>query len=66
MSTWVHWIYSTIWGVVFWVLMDPSLAGLELAIAGSAFFFLVWGAALVGLPTAQHTKVLGSPPSRLE
>ncbi|MBA3582975.1 MAG: hypothetical protein H0W36_00325 [Gemmatimonadetes bacterium] len=50
LSTWVHWIYSTIWGVVFWFLMDPSLAGLELAIAGSAFFFLVWGAALVGLP----------------
>ena len=50
LSTWVHWIYSTLWGLVFWVLMDPGLAGLDLAIAGPVFFVLVWGAALVSLP----------------
>jgi hypothetical protein len=50
LSTWVHWIYSTIWGIVFWMLMDPDLGGLELTIAGPAFFFLVWGVALAGLP----------------
>jgi uncharacterized membrane protein YagU involved in acid resistance len=50
LSTWVHWIYSTIWGVVFWVLMDPELLGLALLPAGVLFFVLVWGSALVGLP----------------
>ena len=50
MSTWVHWIYSTAWGVVFWALMDPSLGGLDLAAAGAVFFVLVWGGALLGLP----------------
>jgi uncharacterized membrane protein YagU involved in acid resistance len=50
MSTWVHWIYSTAWGAVFWALLDPALAGLDLAAAGSVFFLLVWGGALVGLP----------------
>ncbi|HET6639038.1 MAG TPA: hypothetical protein VFH82_09690, partial [Gemmatimonadota bacterium] len=34
MSTWVHWIYSTAWGVVFWVLVDPELGGLGPAPAG--------------------------------
>ena len=50
LSTWVHWIYSTLWGIVFWMLMDPDLLGLELAIAGPVFFLLVWGVALAGLP----------------
>lgn len=50
LSTWVHWIYSTIWGSVFWLLMDPDLGGLGLFAAGPAFFALVWGMALLGLP----------------
>lgn len=50
MSTWVHWIYSTVWGFVFWVLVDPGLGGLGPAAAGPVFFLLVWGAALMGLP----------------
>jgi hypothetical protein len=50
LSTWVHWIYSTIWGVVFWALVDPGLGGFGLAMAGPLFFALVWGAALAGLP----------------
>jgi hypothetical protein len=50
LSTWVHWIYSTAWGLVFWALLDPALGGLDLAAAGSLFFLLVWGGALVGLP----------------
>ena len=50
MSTWVHWIYSTVWGVVFWALVDPGLGGLGLDTAGPAFFLLVWGSALVGMP----------------
>ena len=50
LSTWVHWIYSTIWGAVFWLLADPGLVGLDLIAAAPAFFALVWGMALVGLP----------------
>jgi uncharacterized membrane protein YagU involved in acid resistance len=50
LSTWVHWIYSTLWGVAFWLLMDPDLGGLELGVAGPLFLLLVWGGALVGLP----------------
>ena len=50
LGTWVHWTYGTAWGVIFWALMDPELAGLDLAAAGPVFFVLVWGAALAGLP----------------
>lgn len=50
LSTWVHWIYSTIWGAVFWFLLDPDLIGLRLIPAGGLFFALVWGMALLGLP----------------
>ena len=50
LSTWVHWIYSTIWGSVFWLLMDPDLGGFGLIASGPAFFALVWGMALLGLP----------------
>ena len=46
LSTWVHWIYSTIWGVVLWLLVDPELGGLRLATAAPVFFALVWGIAL--------------------
>jgi len=55
LSTWVHWIYSTIWGVALWALLDPDLGGLGLASGGVAFFALVWGAALVGLPATGLT-----------
>jgi uncharacterized membrane protein YagU involved in acid resistance len=55
LSTWVHWIYSTIWGVVLWALLDSDLGGLGLAAGGLAFFALVWGAALVGLPATGLT-----------
>jgi uncharacterized membrane protein YagU involved in acid resistance len=51
LSTWVHWIYSAIWGIVFWTLMDPDLGGMQLAAAGPVFFLIVWGVALLGLPT---------------
>ncbi|CAN5318093.1 hypothetical protein BH18GEM1_BH18GEM1_21290 [soil metagenome] len=50
LGTWVHWAYSTIWGVVFWLLVDPEIGALGLDLAGPAFFLLVWGGALVGLP----------------
>lgn len=50
LGTWVHWIYSTVWGVVLWVLVDPGLGGLGLALAGPLFFVIVWGIALIGLP----------------
>lgn len=50
LGTWVHWTYSTLWGVVFWVLVDPEFGGLAPALAGPLFFLLVWGLALVGLP----------------
>ena len=50
LSTWVHWLYSSLWGLVFWILMDPSLAGLDLQVAGPVFFLLVWGVALLMLP----------------
>jgi len=50
LSTWVHWIYSTMWGVVLWLLVDPELGGLRLATAAPVFFALVWGMALLGLP----------------
>jgi hypothetical protein len=55
LSTWVHWIYGTLWGGAFWALVDPELGGLGLGIAGPVFFALVWGAALVGLPTIALT-----------
>jgi uncharacterized membrane protein YagU involved in acid resistance len=50
LSTWVHWIYSTMWGLVFWALVDPDLGGFSLATSGLVFFVVVWGVALVGLP----------------
>jgi uncharacterized membrane protein YagU involved in acid resistance len=50
LSTWVHWIYSTIWGLVFWVLVDPDLGGFSLATSGLVFFVVVWGVASMGLP----------------
>jgi uncharacterized membrane protein YagU involved in acid resistance len=55
LSTWVHWTYSTMWGVALWALLDPDLGGVGLAAGGVAFFALVWGAALVGLPAAGLT-----------
>ena len=50
LATWVHWIYSTIWGVVFWALMDPELVGFDLGLALPVFFGLLWVVALFGLP----------------
>ena len=50
LSTWVHWVYSALWGFVLWILMDPALAGLDLRVAGPVFFLLVWGVALLMLP----------------
>ncbi|MDP8956434.1 MAG: DUF1440 domain-containing protein [Actinomycetota bacterium] len=48
LSTWTHWVYGTAWGVVFWLLID--VAGLPLAVAGIAFFFIVWVTEQVQLP----------------
>ena len=48
LATWTHWVYGTLWGVVFWVLIDP--VGLSLGIAGVLFFLIVWGAEQIHLP----------------
>jgi hypothetical protein len=48
LSTWVHWVYGALWGLVFWVLIEP--AGLPLAAAAAVFFLIVWGAEQVHLP----------------
>jgi hypothetical protein len=48
LSTWTHWVFGTLWGFVFWALIDPI--GLPLAGAGVIFFLLVWGAQQVQLP----------------
>lgn len=50
LSTWVHWVYSSLWGIVFWMLLDPRMGGLDLWLAGLLFFALVWGTALLMLP----------------
>ena len=55
LGTWVHWVYSTLWGIVLWLLMDPALGGLAPWVAGPVFFLLVWGFALVGLPSTGLT-----------
>lgn len=55
LGTAVHWIYGTLWGFAFWALMDPGLGGLDLAVAGPAYFLLVWGVALAGLPATGLT-----------
>lgn len=36
LSTWTHWGYGALWGVVFWALIGP--AGLPLGAAGALFF----------------------------
>jgi hypothetical protein len=48
LATWVHWVYGALWGVAFWVLIDPL--GLPLAVTGVVFFLVVWGAEQVHLP----------------
>jgi hypothetical protein len=48
LSYWTHWLYGAAWGVVFWLLVD--MAGLGLAAAGIAFFFIVWLTEQVELP----------------
>lgn len=48
LSTWTHWVYGAGWGVVFWLLVD--VAGLPLALAGIAFFSVVWLTEQIQLP----------------
>jgi hypothetical protein len=48
LATWTHWVYGTLWGIGFWVLVDPF--GLPLVVAGVVFLLLVWGAEQVHLP----------------
>lgn len=48
LATWTHWVYGTLWGFVFWALVDP--AGLPLALAALVFFLIVWGAEQIHLP----------------
>lgn len=48
LSTWSHWLYGAAWGVAFWVL--AVVIGLPIAVAGVAFFFVVWLTEQVELP----------------
>jgi hypothetical protein len=48
LSTWTHWGYGAVWGVVFWVLLDPL--GLPVAAAGVLLFFIVWLMEQIELP----------------
>lgn len=48
LATWTHWIYGGLWGIAFWVLIDPL--GLPLAAAGVAFFLIVWIGEQIQLP----------------
>ncbi|MBI4260410.1 MAG: hypothetical protein HY658_07575 [Actinobacteria bacterium] len=48
LAYWTHWVYGTLWGVLFWALVDP--AGLPLGLAGVVFFLAVWGAEQIHLP----------------
>lgn len=57
LSHWTHWLYGTSWGIVFWLLVDP--AGLNTAVAGVIYFFIVWIAEQIHLPLLG----LGIPPS---
>jgi uncharacterized membrane protein YagU involved in acid resistance len=43
-----HWVYGTVWGLAFWLLVD--VAGLSLTAVGPLFFLIVWGTAQVQLP----------------
>jgi hypothetical protein len=49
-ATWVHWLYGTAWGAVFWMLVDERFAGLSLPAAGALLFVIVWGAAQIVQP----------------
>lgn len=55
-ATWMHWLYGTAWGVVFWLLADEAYAGLSLPVAGLAFWIIVWGAAQIVLPLLKVAK----------
>lgn len=55
-STWMHWLYGTAWGVVFWLLIDEQFAGLSLPIAGALFLVIVWGAAQIVQPALGVAK----------
>lgn len=55
-STWVHWLYGTAWGLVFWLLADPAIGGLPLAAAGAVFFGIVWITAQIVQPALGVAK----------
>ena len=48
LSTWTHWGYGALWGVVLWVLLGPL--GLPVTAAGVLLFFIVWLTEQIELP----------------
>ncbi len=48
LSDYMHWALGVSWGVVFWLL--HPVAGVDLWLAGVAYFLVVWGAEQIYLP----------------
>jgi len=48
LSTWSHRLYGAAWGLVLWLLV--VVAGLPIAVAGVAFFLVVWLTEQIELP----------------
>ena len=48
LSSWTHYVYGTLWGLVLWVYIGEL--GWPLAVAGPAFFLTVWLTEQIQLP----------------
>jgi hypothetical protein len=50
LSTWSHYLYGTLWGLYFWMLMSTDALALPIAVGLPLFFLGVWAIEQIELP----------------